>query len=326
MPHFRRFRTGNAQIDSVQQQCYTPASLPTCCPHARRPVSDRTARPRRRQTAPAAASRQSSTAGHGRSALPPRRHAQNARHDVDGLQQPARVNPQRRAAARRIALAGPARQPARRQPRAAARSRAHAAARRARRSRSEPPRPRVARFRSTTSSSSTPCASSTNRWRSASTSPASPSATSTRSADAFAAWKRLPATTSASGRASIASFTSRSLAHAGDRLMRTIRELYDHADRYRWLYIKGVPRALSIAADEHKAIFEASAERRCRPRGGPPRPPSRANRLDRAHASRARARSHDRAGCDPAGDRRRNARARAPRSPQSARAFGSASR
>jgi DNA-binding GntR family transcriptional regulator len=48
------------------------------------------------------------------------------------------------------------------------------------------------------------------------------------------------------------------LAHAGDRLMRTIRELYDHADRYRWLYIKGVPRALSIAADEHHAIFEAS--------------------------------------------------------------------
>jgi DNA-binding GntR family transcriptional regulator len=48
------------------------------------------------------------------------------------------------------------------------------------------------------------------------------------------------------------------LAHAGDRLMRTIRELYDHADRYRGLYIKGVPRALSIAADEHKAIFEAS--------------------------------------------------------------------
>jgi DNA-binding GntR family transcriptional regulator len=47
------------------------------------------------------------------------------------------------------------------------------------------------------------------------------------------------------------------LAHAGDRLLRTIRELYDHADRYRWLYIKGVPRALSIAADEHKAIFDA---------------------------------------------------------------------
>ena len=39
------------------------------------------------------------------------------------------------------------------------------------------------------------------------------------------------------------------VAHAGDRLMRTIRELYDHADRYRRLYIKGVPRALSIAGD-----------------------------------------------------------------------------
>lgn len=47
------------------------------------------------------------------------------------------------------------------------------------------------------------------------------------------------------------------VAHAGDRLMRTIRELYDHADRYRGLYIKGVPRALSIAADEHKRIVEA---------------------------------------------------------------------
>jgi DNA-binding GntR family transcriptional regulator len=50
------------------------------------------------------------------------------------------------------------------------------------------------------------------------------------------------------------------LAHAGDRLMRTIRELYDHADRYRWLYIKGVPRALSIAAEEHTAIVEACVD------------------------------------------------------------------
>jgi len=47
------------------------------------------------------------------------------------------------------------------------------------------------------------------------------------------------------------------VAHAGDRLLRTIRELYDHADRYRGLYIKGVPRALSIAADEHKRILDA---------------------------------------------------------------------
>lgn len=50
------------------------------------------------------------------------------------------------------------------------------------------------------------------------------------------------------------------VAHSGDRLMRTIRELYDHADRYRGLYIKGVPRALSIAAEEHKAIVDACVE------------------------------------------------------------------
>jgi DNA-binding GntR family transcriptional regulator len=47
------------------------------------------------------------------------------------------------------------------------------------------------------------------------------------------------------------------VAHTGDRLLRTIRELYDHADRYRLLYIKGVPRALSIAADEHRNILDA---------------------------------------------------------------------
>ena len=47
------------------------------------------------------------------------------------------------------------------------------------------------------------------------------------------------------------------VAHSGDRLIRTIRELYDHADRYRWLYITGVPRALHIAAEEHRHILEA---------------------------------------------------------------------
>ena len=47
------------------------------------------------------------------------------------------------------------------------------------------------------------------------------------------------------------------VAHAGDRLLRTIRELYDHADRYRRLYIKEVPRALSIASDEHRKILDA---------------------------------------------------------------------
>jgi DNA-binding GntR family transcriptional regulator len=47
------------------------------------------------------------------------------------------------------------------------------------------------------------------------------------------------------------------LSHAGDRLMRTIRELYDHAGRYRALYIADVPRALEIAAAEHEAILDA---------------------------------------------------------------------
>jgi DNA-binding GntR family transcriptional regulator len=50
------------------------------------------------------------------------------------------------------------------------------------------------------------------------------------------------------------------VAHVGDRMMRTIRELYDHADRYRSLYIKETPRALSIAAAEHKGIVDASAD------------------------------------------------------------------
>ena len=49
------------------------------------------------------------------------------------------------------------------------------------------------------------------------------------------------------------------VAHVGDRMMRTIRELYDHADRYIWLYIKGLPRALSIATEEHKKIFDGCA-------------------------------------------------------------------
>jgi DNA-binding GntR family transcriptional regulator len=43
----------------------------------------------------------------------------------------------------------------------------------------------------------------------------------------------------------------------GSRLARTIREAYDHAVRYRLLYIKGLPRALSIAGDEHRQIFDA---------------------------------------------------------------------
>ena len=49
------------------------------------------------------------------------------------------------------------------------------------------------------------------------------------------------------------------VSRAGTRMLRTIRELYDHGDRYRWHYIRGVPRALSIATEEHKAIAERCA-------------------------------------------------------------------
>ena len=43
---------------------------------------------------------------------------------------------------------------------------------------------------------------------------------------------------------------------AGERLIRTIAEMYDHTERYRSLYIKEVPFALSIAAREHRTIVE----------------------------------------------------------------------
>jgi DNA-binding GntR family transcriptional regulator len=42
----------------------------------------------------------------------------------------------------------------------------------------------------------------------------------------------------------------------GEQLIRTIREMYDHTERYRSLYIQEVPVALSIAAGEHKKIVE----------------------------------------------------------------------
>lgn len=49
-------------------------------------------------------------------------------------------------------------------------------------------------------------------------------------------------------------------AHAGERLLRTMVELYDHSDRYRSAYIKGVPRALETAAEEHQRIATFCAE------------------------------------------------------------------
>jgi DNA-binding GntR family transcriptional regulator len=49
--------------------------------------------------------------------------------------------------------------------------------------------------------------------------------------------------------------------HAGRRLVRFVEELSDHAERYRRVYIAGDPRAWSVGAAEHRAIYEA-AERR----------------------------------------------------------------
>ena len=96
------------------------------------------------------------------------------------------------------------------------------------------------------------------------------------------------------------------LAHAGDRLMRTIRELYDHADRYRWLLHQ---RRAARPVDRRRRAqgdFRSVRGRRCRPCGGPPRPPPRPDRADRHDPSRPRTRSHNRPGRDPARDRRRN--------------------
>ena len=46
----------------------------------------------------------------------------------------------------------------------------------------------------------------------------------------------------------------------GERMTRTIRELYDHTDRYRSLYIREVPFALPIEAGEHKRIVDSCAK------------------------------------------------------------------
>jgi DNA-binding GntR family transcriptional regulator len=51
------------------------------------------------------------------------------------------------------------------------------------------------------------------------------------------------------------------VAHGGDRLVRLVEQLSDHAERYRRVYIARDPRAWSVGAAEHRAIYEA-AERR----------------------------------------------------------------
>jgi DNA-binding GntR family transcriptional regulator len=47
--------------------------------------------------------------------------------------------------------------------------------------------------------------------------------------------------------------------YAGQRFVAMLRELYDHAERYRRLYITGDPRAWSFGAAEHREIVEACA-------------------------------------------------------------------
>jgi DNA-binding GntR family transcriptional regulator len=51
------------------------------------------------------------------------------------------------------------------------------------------------------------------------------------------------------------------ITHGGDRLVRLVEQLSDHAERYRRVYIARDPRAWSVGAAEHRAIYRA-AERR----------------------------------------------------------------
>ncbi len=58
-------------------------------------------------------------------------------------------------------------------------------------------------------------------------------------------------------------FHTQLVAGGGRRLTTLLSELYDHAERYRRLYISTEPRAMSIGAHEHEAIVDA-----CRARDG----------------------------------------------------------
>jgi DNA-binding GntR family transcriptional regulator len=48
------------------------------------------------------------------------------------------------------------------------------------------------------------------------------------------------------------------VAHAGQRLVKLVEQLSDHAERYRRAYIEGDPRAWSVGAAEHHQIYEAA--------------------------------------------------------------------
>ena len=51
------------------------------------------------------------------------------------------------------------------------------------------------------------------------------------------------------------------ITHAGQRLVRHVEQLSDHAERYRRVYIAGDPRAWSVGAAEHRQIYEATERR-----------------------------------------------------------------
>ena len=51
------------------------------------------------------------------------------------------------------------------------------------------------------------------------------------------------------------------VAPAGGRMLRTIEQFIDHAERYRRVYIASGPRAWSVGAAEHAEIVEACAAR-----------------------------------------------------------------
>jgi DNA-binding GntR family transcriptional regulator len=48
---------------------------------------------------------------------------------------------------------------------------------------------------------------------------------------------------------------------AGERMLRLIRELFDHTERYRRIYHSEAPRDTELAATEHRNIAEACANR-----------------------------------------------------------------
>lgn len=56
-------------------------------------------------------------------------------------------------------------------------------------------------------------------------------------------------------------FHSELVKHAGRRITRMLEQFYDHAERYRRVYITGDPRAWSIGAAEHRQIVDACAAR-----------------------------------------------------------------